>query len=138
MAKAAAALQVCRLRLASWGAFAGQDANKHLASIGAHVVGAIGLVSEAGLEVDTLIKKGFSPPRRSSAVVFREGDDVRIADKYREKYLLVYDQEIVDRLRVHKVLETGELAVVSSVRNKSAPFIVVKSHVTKRRSEARA
>lgn len=122
-------LQLVRVRLESWGAETDEGPlNRALAS----VLGAIREISEAAGHITSLEKSHWTPPRRSSVLVFEEGDEVRILDKYQGKYLEVYPAEAIARLVVGKVLPSGEIAVR---HGKSSTFIVPKSHLGRRESK---
>lgn len=86
---------------------------------------------EAYQRVKILDDKGWKPPRRSNALFYEEGDNVKVSSKHRGKYLEVYGKKVVDDLIVSKLLETGELAVSHG----PTTFIVSKSHVEKRKVE---
>jgi hypothetical protein len=83
-------------------------------------------------EVDTLVTSRFVPPRRSSALVYIEGQMVAVAAKHRDKYetafekVLKEDPGFLDELVVVKVLSSGEITVR---RGQRTPFIVRKSHL---------
>ena len=83
--------------------------------------------------VGLLQAQDFKPPRRSSVVIFHEGQTVAVKDKFRSKYesafekILLEDPEMLDGLVVVKILEeTGEITVR---RGQRTPFIVRKSHL---------
>jgi hypothetical protein len=84
------------------------------------------------VHIQKLYDSRWVPAKKPSTVVFSEGDDVRINEKYREKYLQVYSAAIVDNLVIAKCLPSGEIAVK---HGSQPPFIVVKSHLERRRSE---
>jgi hypothetical protein len=83
-------------------------------------------------EVGALVTSRFMPPRRSSALVFVEGQTVAVAQKHRSKYesafekVLKEDPEFLDALVVSKVLPSGEITVR---RGQRTPFILRKSHL---------
>lgn len=87
---------------------------------------------EATSRVELLAKVDWSPSPKSASISFSERDLVQISPKYRDKYLEVYGQEVIDDLVVSKVLPSGEVAVR---HGRSTPFIVAKSHIVPRREE---
>lgn len=129
LVKADRTLQLVRARLESWGA--STDENGFLDRALASVLGAVREISEAAGHIASLERSHWTPPRRSSVQVFEEGDEVKISDKFQEKYLEVYPADTLVRLVVSKVLPSGEIAVKYG---KSA-FIVPKSHLGRRESK---
>ena len=116
-------------RLKSWQAANDSD----LASAYALVVE----IQKAIVKLDTCVGKletnGFVPPKRSSAVIFEDGDAVSVLDKYRAKYetafekVLKEDPHLLDELSVLKTIpESGEVVVQ---RGQRTPFLVRKSHI---------
>lgn len=81
--------------------------------------------------IQKLFASKWSPAKKPSTVVFVEGDNVRVKVRHREKYLQVYSAAIVDDLVIAKCLPSGEIAVK---HGSQPPFIVVKSHLERRRS----
>lgn len=77
----------------------------------------------------------WAPPKKSTIVVYAEGDEVRVAEKYRDKYLEIYPVRVIDNLVVTKCLVSGEIAV--SARDVH-PFLVAKSHLEKKRAKSSA
>ena len=75
----------------------------------------------------------WTPPKKSTVVLFVEGEDVRISEKYRDKYLQIYPLAHIDNLIVAKCLPTGEVAVR---HGSQSPFIVAKSHIEKKRKNS--
>jgi hypothetical protein len=130
LAKVSKTLELVKARLQSWGAVLREpeEDTERIDMVLAHVASAAAATSSADGRLAALEKDGFAPPRRSSAVMFRVGERVRVVDKHREKYLEIYDARSLDRLAVTKVLPSGEVAVASG---KSA-FIVPKSHIARR------
>lgn len=82
--------------------------------------------------VGNLYGKNWTPPKKSTTVTFGEGEEVRINEKYREKYLQIYPAAVIDALIVAKCLESGEIAVR---HGSQSPFIVAKSHIEKKRAK---
>jgi hypothetical protein len=85
--------------------------------------------------VTRLFSAKWTPPKKSTVVTYAEGEDVRIVEKYKEKYLQIYPPATIDNLVVAKCLPTGEIAVRHGGQS---PFIVAKSHIEKRRSKPSA
>lgn len=85
-----------------------------------------------------LVEAGWSPPKKSLAVIYSVGDLVQISPKYRPKYRHLYSVAIMNHLVVAKILETGEVVVKPEISDGSeavaaaAPFFVVKSHLLRR------
>lgn len=97
---------------------------------------AASLLDASSSRVARLREEQWTPPKKSTVVVYSEGDEVRITEKYREKYLQIYPTHVIDNLVVNKCLDTGEIAVRSQIATPSErPFIVAKSHLEKRRSK---
>ena len=96
----------------------------------AHARNAATSLSEALAHVNKLFEADWVPPKKLTTLNFTEGEDVKISDKYREKYLQIYATAIVDNLVVAKCLPTGEIAVR---HGSQSPFIVAKSHIEKKR-----
>jgi hypothetical protein len=84
-------------------------------------------------EVLQLQASGWVPPKKSLAVTFHVGDQVKITVKYRKKYLQLYSAHMLDHLTVTRLLPTGEIAVSGG---RLSPFLLAKSHI-ERRSKGR-
>jgi hypothetical protein len=80
-----------------------------------------------------LESKNFVPPKRSSSVIFDEGQSVSVLDKHRQKYELAFekvlreDPRLLDDLTVVKIIRSSGEVVVQ--RGQRTPFIVRKSHI---------
>jgi hypothetical protein len=96
----------------------------------AHARNAAASLTEALKNVDKLFDADWVPPRKATTANFTEGEEVKIADKYRAKYLSIYAPGVVDNLVVAKCLPTGEIAVR---HGSQSPFITAKSHIEKKR-----
>lgn len=106
-------------------------------SLDVHITAALSATKEAVARLKTasthmakLREAGWAPPRKSLAVVFEKGDEIRISAKYRETYLKVYSKNVIEELTVAKVLDTGQIAVRHGRRT---PFMAPKSHIEHRR-----
>lgn len=86
--------------------------------------------SEAIMKVESLVVRAWIPPKRSLAVTYEPGEAVRVAKKYREKYLEVYKANLLDSLRVVSMLTSGEVAVRAPG---STVILVAKSHIERRK-----
>lgn len=95
----------------------------------AHARNAVSGLENALKSVGKLFDVDWTPPKKATSVSYSEGEDVRIAAKYRDKYLQIYPTSVIDNLVVAKCLPTGEIAIR---HGSSSPFIVAKSHVEKR------
>lgn len=82
--------------------------------------------------VVSLHESDWKPPKKSTAVTFREGEEVKVVGKYREKYLKIYTPVVVDNLMIAKICDTGEIAVR---HGSQTPFMVPKSHIEHVRQE---
>lgn len=91
---------------------------------------ALSCLSTAHKHMVELYESNWAPPRKSLAIVFAEGEGVKISAKYRDKYLKVYTQSAIEDLIVAKILDTGEVAVRHGA---NSPFLVPKSHIDRRR-----
>lgn len=96
----------------------------------AHARNATSSLVEALKNVDKLFEAEWVPPKKLTVMNFTEGEDVKISDKYREKYLNLYTPTVIDNLVVAKCLPTGEIAVRHGAQS---PFMVAKSHIEKKR-----
>lgn len=96
----------------------------------AHARNATASLSEALTNVNKLFEAEWVPPKKLTTLNFTEGEEVKISDKYKEKYLQIYAANVVDNLVVAKCLPTGEIAVR---HGSQSPFIVAKSHIEKKR-----
>lgn len=94
---------------------------------------AVASLNASMAHVTKLFEARWTPPKKSTTVTYTEGEEVRIAEKYREKYLQLYPITTIDHLVVAKCLQTGEIAVR---HGSQSPFIVAKSHIEKKRSKA--
>ena len=131
--KVSKTFDLVQARLISWGAVNADDVDstkegKVLNFAFVRLTEAQAKVVEASKALHRLEELGFVPARRSSAVVFDVGGEVKISDKYRGKYLEVYSAVVVDKLVVSKVLTSGEIAVTSG----KTTFVVPKSHLARR------
>lgn len=95
----------------------------------AHARNAVSGLEAALGNVEKLFDADWTPPKKATSVSYSEGEDVRVAAKYRDKYLQIYPTSVIDNLVVAKCLPTGEIAVR---HGSSSPFIVAKSHVEKK------
>ena len=83
-------------------------------------------------QVATLEEAGFVPPRRWRAYQPEVGHHVRVLDKHRARYRLLFerqleeDPEMLDDLLVVRVLPSGEVALQ---RGRRTPFPARKSHL---------
>lgn len=98
----------------------------------AHARNGVANFTESLKYIAKLFEKNWTPPKKSTTVTFSEGEEVRINDKYREKYLQIYPATHIDSLIVAKCLPSGEIAVR---HGSQSPFIVAKSHIEKRRTK---
>jgi hypothetical protein len=119
-------------RLKSWQASSDPD----LVAACEHVRDVQKLIVKLDMCVGKLEDKGFVPPKRSSAIVYEEGQSVSVLAKHRLKYeaafekVLKEDPHLLDDLVVVKIIEsTGEVVVQ---RGQRTPFIVRKSHIVKK------
>ena len=117
-------------RLAKWAA---RDSNPRITALFDLAKLAESNLAKVVSEVQNLFEAGWLPPKKSLAIVFEEGEDVEIADKYKEKYLKIYTKTQIMSLRVSRVLDTGEIAIRNG---SSTPFLVPKSHLIRRSAEA--
>jgi len=83
-------------------------------------------------DIHKLFEDGWTPPKKSLAIIFEDGEEVEIADKYKEKYLKIYTKTQIKNLQVCRVLDTGEIAIRNG---SSTPFLVPKSHLVRRSLE---
>ncbi len=120
---------LCLDRLTSWAE--GSDGGRLARAV--ELVREVAAASqELGGLVDDLETVGFVPERKSPVWQPAPGENVRVADEYRDKYGQIYatelkdDPEMLDGLVVHSVLESGEIVVR---RGKRTPFAVRKSHL---------
>lgn len=134
LVKAQRVLDIVKSRLVSWGAVplapapADFKPNEDLLLGYQHVGKALEEISMCEGYLAALEESEFIPAKRSSIVVFKLDDEVRVGDKYREKYLEVYPSDVLDRLVVAKVLPSGEIAV----KHGKVTFIAPKSHLGRR------
>jgi len=119
-------------RLKSWQASSDLD----LVAACEHVRDVQKLIVKLDTCVGKLEDKGFVPPKRSSAIVYEEGQSVSVLAKHRLKYeaafekVLKEDPHLLDDLVVVKIIaSTGEVVVR---RGQRTPFIVRKSHIVKK------
>jgi hypothetical protein len=120
-------------RLRSWIAtpLIDEDLDKAIAWLSECVAAA----EETSSRVRGLMERGWSPPKRSSSVVYARGDHVRVNEKYRSKYLEIYALDVIHDLVVSKILPSGEVVVQ---HGRATPFIVAKSHLERMRDEEEA
>jgi hypothetical protein len=130
LAKVEKILALVKNRLESWGGGAPNEVGTN-----GDLDAALGATNDAGDMVSVVVgalakleKSGFVPVKRSSVIAFKSNDEVRIVDKYRDKYLEVYAASTLDGLVVSKTLPTGEIAV----KHGKVAFIVPKSHLGRR------
>jgi hypothetical protein len=121
-------------RLTSWKA----DEDKQLENAMIKTKKIMDLLEELRAEVEELVDIDFVPPKRSSAVIFEEGDPVSVSEKHRARYeeafqkVIAEDENFLDELVVVRVMESGEITVT---KGKRTPFIVRKSHLVQRVEE---
>lgn len=126
---------LCKDRLDVWKASSNSDVEGAAKSVEAILELARRLVKH----VDQLISSGFVPPRRMPAWQPAKGDRVRVVDDHRPKYeeafasVLKADPEMLDDLVVVETLSSGEVSVQ---RGRKTPFLVRKSHLSKRAEAA--
>lgn len=112
-------------RMSKW-----EHANEaKLASALTKVRSALGNLAGATEDMKVLFNDDWKPPQRPASTVYVEGDEVKVTDRQRDKYLQLYSNAVIDNLVVAKVLPSGEVAVR---HGKEAPFLVPKSHIEKR------
>jgi len=125
---------LCKDRLDIWKASTNSEVEGAIKSVEA----ILELVKRLAGHVDRLVSSGFVPPRRIPAWQPAKGDRVRVVDDHRLKYeeafasVLKSDPEMLDDLVVVETLSSGEVSVQ---RGRKMPFLVRKSHLS-RRAEA--
>ncbi len=126
--KAEKALGLATERLGTW--LNAENPQSEIKDVLERVTLATDEVARAAADMKKLEASGWSPPKKSLALVYEPSERVKISDRYRNKYLKIYTPAVIDSLVVVKMLESGEVAVKST--GSSTPFFVAKSHIERR------